>query len=143
MRDVGPDGLFRADDGAVVFREGPAPTRGDIADVASRVEKRMRRWLRRRGLLDEPREEVRSNEAPELSPLEAAGAMFGEDRGLDSDNGFILRLVRFLVGAWGIARPPTSAPEMPLQLDRRERGRTSGTLRDVRGPSSSGKEGIR
>ena len=30
-----PDGLFRADDAeAVVFREGPAPTRADIADVA-------------------------------------------------------------------------------------------------------------
>ena len=39
-----PDGVFtRADDaGAVVFREGPAPTRADIADVAARVEKRMR-----------------------------------------------------------------------------------------------------
>ncbi len=51
------DGLFsRADaaddaaDGAVVFRKGPAPTRADIADVAARVEKRMCRWLRRRGL---------------------------------------------------------------------------------------------
>ena len=67
-----PDGLFRADDaGAVVVREGPAPTRADIADVAARVEKRMRRWLRRRGLLDERAAEDRSNEAPELSPLEA------------------------------------------------------------------------
>jgi hypothetical protein len=35
------------------------------------VEKRMRRWLRRRGLLDERAAEDRSNEAPELSPLEA------------------------------------------------------------------------
>jgi hypothetical protein len=68
-----PDGVFtRADDaGAVVFREGPAPTRADIADVAARVEKRMRRWLRRRGLLDERVAEDCSNEAPELSPLEA------------------------------------------------------------------------
>jgi hypothetical protein len=72
-----PDGVFtRADDdGAVVFREGPAPTRGDIADVAARVEKRMRRWLRRRGLLDERAAEDRSNEAPELSPLEACMQM--------------------------------------------------------------------
>jgi hypothetical protein len=31
----------------------------------------MRRWLRRRGLLDERAEEALSNEAPELSPLEA------------------------------------------------------------------------
>ena len=31
----------------------------------------MRRWLRRRGLLDERAAEDRSNEAPELSPLEA------------------------------------------------------------------------
>ena len=62
-----PDGLFRADDaGAVVFREGPAPARVDIADVAARVEKRMRRWLRRRGLLDERAAEDRSNEAPVL-----------------------------------------------------------------------------
>src|SRR5512133_1299425 len=53
------------------FREGPAPTRADIADVAARVEKRMRRWLRRRGLLDERVAEDCSNEAPELSPLEA------------------------------------------------------------------------
>src|SRR4051794_25191412 len=68
-----PDGVFsRADDAsAVVFREGPAPTRADIAAVAARVEKRMRRWLRRRGLLDERAAEDRSNEAPELSPLEA------------------------------------------------------------------------
>jgi hypothetical protein len=71
-----PDGVFRADDaGAVVFREGPAPTRADIADVAARVEKRMRRWLRRRGLLDERAAEDRSNEAPELSPLEACMQM--------------------------------------------------------------------
>jgi hypothetical protein len=54
-----------------VFREDPAPPRADIADVAARVEKRMGRWLRRRGLLDEQREEDRSNEAPELSPLKA------------------------------------------------------------------------
>ena len=68
-----PDGVFsRADEaGAVVFREGPAPTRADIADVAARVEKRTRRWLRRRGLLDERAAEDRSNEAPELAPLEA------------------------------------------------------------------------
>ena len=72
-----PDGVFsRADDaGAVVFREGPAPTRADIADVAARVEKRMCRWLRRRGLLDERAAEDRSNEAPELSPLEACMQM--------------------------------------------------------------------
>ena len=68
-----PDGVFsRADEaGAVVFREGPAPTRADIADVAARVEKHTRRWLRRRGLLDERAAEDRSNEAPELAPLEA------------------------------------------------------------------------
>ena len=74
-----PDGVFtRADDaadGAVVFREGPAPTRADIADVAARVEKRMCRWLRRRGLLDERAAEDRSNEALELSPLEACMQM--------------------------------------------------------------------
>jgi hypothetical protein len=31
----------------------------------------MRRWLRRRGLVDERAAEERSNEAPELSPMEA------------------------------------------------------------------------
>ena len=68
-----PDGVFTRTegDGSVVFREGPAPTRAEIASVAARVEKRMRRWLRRRGLLDERAEEALSNEAPELSPLEA------------------------------------------------------------------------
>jgi hypothetical protein len=68
-----PDGVFtRADAaGSVVFREGAAPTRADIAAVAARVEKRMRRWLCRRGLLDEQRKEDRSNEALESSPLEA------------------------------------------------------------------------
>jgi hypothetical protein len=68
-----PDGVFtRVDEGgAVVFRQGPAPTRADLATVAARVEKRMIRWLRRRGLVDERAAEDRSNEAPELSPLEA------------------------------------------------------------------------
>jgi hypothetical protein len=68
-----PDGVFTRTegDGSVVFREGPAPTRAEIASVAARVEKRMRRWLRHRGLLDERAEEALSNEAPELSPLEA------------------------------------------------------------------------
>ena len=68
-----PDGVFTRTDaaGSVVFREGPSPTRADIAAVAARVEKRMCRWLRRRGLLDERAAEDRSNEAPELSPLEA------------------------------------------------------------------------
>jgi hypothetical protein len=68
-----PDGVItRADDdGAVVFREGPAPTRADIAAVAARVEKRMNRWLHRHGLVDERAAKDRSNEAPELSPIEA------------------------------------------------------------------------
>ena len=57
-----PDGVFtRADAaGSVVFREGPAPTRADIAAVGARVEKRMRRWLRRRRLLDEQRDSTAS-----------------------------------------------------------------------------------
>jgi putative transposase len=57
------------------FREGPAPTRAEIASVAARVEKRMRRWLRHRGLLDERAAEALSNETPELSPLEACMQM--------------------------------------------------------------------
>lgn len=41
-----PDGVFtRADDGAAVFRQGPAPTRADLAAVAARVEKRTPHWL--------------------------------------------------------------------------------------------------
>jgi hypothetical protein len=69
---VVPDGVFtREDDGAVTFHRGPAPAREDIATVAARVEKRMTRWLRRRGLVDERPEEERSNEAPDPSPLEA------------------------------------------------------------------------
>jgi hypothetical protein len=69
---VVPDGVFRrAEHGAVAFHEGPAPTREDIAAVAARVEARMTRWLRRRGLLDERPEQDRSNEAPDPSPLEA------------------------------------------------------------------------
>jgi hypothetical protein len=43
----------------------------DVAVVAARVETRMRRWLRRRGLVDEREAEDRSNEAPALSPMEA------------------------------------------------------------------------
>jgi hypothetical protein len=42
-----------------------------VAAVAGRVEQRMRRWLRRRGLVDERPAEERSNEAPALSPVEA------------------------------------------------------------------------
>jgi hypothetical protein len=43
----------------------------DVAAVVGRVEKRMLRWLRRRGLIDERAAEERSNEAPALSPLSA------------------------------------------------------------------------
>ena len=64
--------VFTRKDGAeVVFHEGPAPSRDDIAAVAARVEKRTMRWLRRRKLVDDRPIEERSNEAPDLSPLEA------------------------------------------------------------------------
>jgi hypothetical protein len=53
------------------FHEGRAPSTSHVAAVAVQVEKRMRRWLRRRGLVDERKAEDRSNEAPALSPLEA------------------------------------------------------------------------
>ena len=73
---VVPDGVFLRDaEGAVTFREGPAPSREDIAGVAARVQARMLRWLRRRGLIDERPIEERSNEAPEPSPLEACMQM--------------------------------------------------------------------
>src|SRR5262249_47380301 len=57
--------------GPAVFHEGRAPSTSEVAAVAGRVEKRVRRWLRRRGLLDERAVEDRSNEAPVLSPMEA------------------------------------------------------------------------
>ncbi|XYI00721.1 transposase [Sorangium sp. So ce1128] len=69
---VALDGVFTRKDGPeVVFHQGPAPSRDDIAAVAARVEKRMMRWLRRRKLVDDRPSEERSNEVPELSPLEA------------------------------------------------------------------------
>ena len=61
----------RAKDGAVTFHAGRAPSRDEIADVAGRVAKRMTKWLRRRKLFDERSAEERSNEAADLSPLEA------------------------------------------------------------------------
>ncbi|WP_437573551.1 hypothetical protein [Sorangium sp. So ce887] len=51
---VALDGVFTRKDGPeVVFHEGPAPSRDDIAAVAARVEKRMMRWLRRSKLVDD------------------------------------------------------------------------------------------
>jgi hypothetical protein len=67
------DGVFTRDapGGAVVFHDGPAPSREQIAAIAARVAERMLRWMRRRNLLEERRAEERSNEAPDVSPLEA------------------------------------------------------------------------
>ncbi|HEX5138832.1 MAG TPA: transposase [Planctomycetota bacterium] len=73
---VVPDGVFRRDAaGAVTFHEGPAPSREDIASVAARVGKRMTRWLRRRGLVDDRPIEDRGSESLEPSPLEACMQM--------------------------------------------------------------------
>ena len=73
---VALDGVFtKAEDGALVFHEGPAPSREEIAHVAARVEKRMVRWLRRRKLIDERPAEERSNEPREVEPLEACMQM--------------------------------------------------------------------
>jgi Putative transposase/Transposase zinc-binding domain len=68
-----PDGVFvrEGQAQALAFHEGPAPSREDIAAIAERVERRMTRWLRRRGLVDDRPAEDRSNEAREPSPLEA------------------------------------------------------------------------
>jgi hypothetical protein len=70
---VALEGVFtrQATGGPAVFHEGRAPSTVDIAAVAARVERRMRRWLRRRGLRGERAAEDRSNEAPVLSPMEA------------------------------------------------------------------------
>jgi len=59
----------------LVFQEGRAPSREEIAVIAARVEKRMTRWLRRRDLVDERAAEDRSNEAPSPDPLEACMQM--------------------------------------------------------------------
>jgi len=74
------DGVFtRDEDDAVRFHTGRAPTQKEIAEVAARVAVRVTKWLRRRKLLDERPAEERSNEAPELSALEACMqlALFG------------------------------------------------------------------
>jgi hypothetical protein len=70
---VVPDGVFTraAPDGAVTFHEGCPPSCDDVAAIAVRVAKRMSRWLRRKKLIDERAAEDRSNELPEMSPLEA------------------------------------------------------------------------
>jgi hypothetical protein len=69
---VATDGVFsRAEDGTVTFHAGRAPSREEIAEVAGRVAKRMTKWLCRRKLVDERPAEERSNEAPDVSPLEA------------------------------------------------------------------------
>jgi hypothetical protein len=70
---VAPDGVFtrEARGGPAVFHDRSAPSVLDVAAVAGRVDKRMLRWLRRRGLLDERAAQERSNEAPALSPLSA------------------------------------------------------------------------
>jgi hypothetical protein len=70
---VALDGVFTRDapGGAAVFHEGPAPSGEELAAFAARVAERMLRWMRRRKLLDERRAEERSNEAPDVSPLEA------------------------------------------------------------------------
>jgi hypothetical protein len=101
---IAPDGVFVRDaEGAVMFHEGRAPSREEIATVAARVEKRMARWLRRRGLIDDRPKDERSNEAPELSPIEACmqlslfgGALLRLDDGsrplpLDDDERFRTR----------------------------------------------------
>jgi hypothetical protein len=68
---VALDGVFTRTGAGVVFHEGPAPTRDEIETLAGRVAERMTQWLGRRGLLDRRPAEERSNEALELSPLEA------------------------------------------------------------------------
>lgn len=70
---VALDGVFtrEAPDGAVEFHEGPAPSCQELAALAARLAERMLRWMRRRKLLEERDAEDRSNEAPDVSPLEA------------------------------------------------------------------------
>ena len=66
---VTTDGVFTREtkDGAAVFHQGRARSTDDVAEVAGRVHKRMLRWLRGRGLVDERAAEERSNEALVLS----------------------------------------------------------------------------
>jgi hypothetical protein len=76
---VALDGVFTRTNDGVVFHDGPAPTREEIAAIAGRVAERMTRWLRRRRLLEDRPAEERSNEAPDLSPIEACmqASLFG------------------------------------------------------------------
>jgi hypothetical protein len=76
---VALDGVFTRTNDGVVFHDGPAPTREEIAAIAGRVAERMTRWLRRRRLLEDRPPEERSNEAPDLSPIEACmqASLFG------------------------------------------------------------------
>jgi hypothetical protein len=70
---VAPDGVFTREtrDGPAFFHDRSAPSMLDVAAVAGRVEKRMLRWLRRHGLIDERAAQERSNQAPALSPRQA------------------------------------------------------------------------
>jgi hypothetical protein len=58
---VALDGVFTraAPGGAVVFDEGPAPSREESGAIAARVAERMLRWMRRRKLLDERKSATR------------------------------------------------------------------------------------
>jgi hypothetical protein len=69
------DGVFTRETrgGPAAFHEGRAPATSDVAAVAGRVAKRMRRWLRRRGLVEERAADERSVCVRCRSPRGASG----------------------------------------------------------------------
>ena len=72
LHAVFPDGVFsRSHSGEVQFHELRQPAPADLEEIAFNVHQRFSRWLRRHGLLKNEVDNEFSNEAPELSALEA------------------------------------------------------------------------
>jgi hypothetical protein len=72
LHAVFPDGVFsRLASGMVEFQELRQPKPFDLEEIAFNVHQRFMRWLRRHGLLKNEADDEFSNEATELSALEA------------------------------------------------------------------------
>jgi len=72
LHAVFPDGVFsRCLSGKVDFHELRQPAPFDLEEIAFNLHQRFMRWLRRHGLLKSETDDEFSNEAPDLSALEA------------------------------------------------------------------------
>ena len=70
------DGVFTRDDqGRVLFHHAPAPTRRELDDVVRRVQRRVRAWLERKGLVDAAPIEARSQDVPGQTSLDACATV--------------------------------------------------------------------